>query len=167
MSQSYAPRDWTLWNERGNIALTFTSFIDIDVRDNGQALSYPIEQGSFANYNKVDSPLEIRATLGFQGTETEFEYAINLLKEYKQKESILDVVTPSIVYENMTLESFSYARKHDSGARMLVIEMSLVEVRQVRTQVVTVISRPRNPTSTKKEETGQKQPRAILAGLKK
>ncbi len=163
MSQSYAPRDWTLWDERGNTALTFTSFVDIDVRNEGKALSYPVEEGSFANYNKVESPLEIRATLGFQGSELDFEYAIEWLDLYKKDAVLLDVVTPSIVYESMTLESYSYTRKQDSGARMLVVELSLIEVRQVKTQVMT-ISKPRNPTSTSKENTGQKRPRSILAG---
>ncbi len=165
MSQAFDIRDWTLWDERGNTAVSFTSFFDIDVRNEGQALSYPIEDGSFANYNKVDSPLQIRVSLGFQGDETEFEYILERLDEYKKGSSILDVVTPSTIYSYMTLESYSYKRAKDGNAGMLTVELVLVEVRQVRVQVTT-ISNPRNSTSTSKENTGQKKPyRSILSGL--
>ncbi len=119
MSQSFGARSWTIWDERGNTAIAFTSFFDIDVRNEGQSLSYPIEEGSFSSYNKVESPLDIRVTLGFQGTESEFEYVIYRLNEYKKGASILDIVTPSTVYDYMTLESYSYKRTQNgrSGAR--------------------------------------------------
>lgn len=155
---SQAAQEWTLYGEGGGSAVTFTSFFDIDVRNEGKALSYPIEEGGFINYNKTESPLSIYVTLGFQGDESSFESALSKLDEFKRDTVTLDVVTPAKVYEKMTLESYSYSRKQTQGAHMLVVELTLIEVREVQTQVTTTVASPRNPTSAPKADTGQKQP---------
>lgn len=149
-------------DETGRSFVKFTSFISLDVRNEGKALSYPIELGSFANYNKVQSPLDIRVSLAIQGTETEFQDAILRLNKFQKEAEKLYVVTHGKIYENMTLESYSYTRKADRGAYLLIVDLDLVEVREVATQVTTtVISKPRNPTSASKKDEGQKNSSAM------
>lgn len=156
--------EWTILDEAGATALTFTSFVDIDFRSQGQALSYPIEEGGFANYNKVTSPLDISVTLATQGSDSDFEYILNKLDEYRQKAVKLAVSTPSALYEGMTLESYSYKRTREAGAGMLAVELSLVEVREVETQATApVITRPKNPTSADNANTGKTQPQSLGA----
>ena len=157
MSQSQAA-EWTLLDEDGGTSVTFTSFIDIDYRNEGQALSYPVEEGGFANYNKVATPLDIRVTLAAQGTESDYEDMLLRLDEYQKRAVVLYVVTPARLYKNMTLETYSYKRGRDAGAGMLSVELSLIEVREVATQTTTtVISKPKNPTSAGKANTGKTQ----------
>lgn len=167
MSQAMAVGgEWTLLDEGGGTAVTFTSFIDIDLRNEGQALSYPIEEGSFANYNKVDTPLDIRVTLATQGNNSDFEYILAKLDEYKREAVKLSVSTPSRLYESMTLETYSYKRSRDAGAGMLTVELALIEVREVETQVTTtVITRPKNPTSSGKTNTGKTQTTDVLTDI--
>jgi hypothetical protein len=148
--------EWTLLDESGGTAVAFTSFVDLDCRSEGQALSYPVELGGFANYNKVESPLNIRVTLAAQGDDSDFDYMLMQLEDYKKQAVKLVVETPSSFYPGMTLETFSYKRARDAGAGMLVVDLSLVEVREVETQVTTtVITRPKNPTSASKADTGK------------
>lgn len=156
--------EWTLLDERGATAITFTSFIDIDVRNEGQALSYPVEEGGFANYNKVQSPLNIRVTLAVQGDEEDFDYTIYKLDEYTEGAVKLSVSTPATLYEDMTLESYSHKRTRENNAGLLTVELNLVEVREVRTQVsTTVITKPKNPTSASAENTGKTQTENVSA----
>lgn len=158
--------EWTILDEGGATAVTFTSFVDIDLRNEGQALSYPIEEGSFANYNKVDAPLGIRVTLAVQGTDSDFEYILAKLDEYKREAVKLSVSTPARLYESMTLETYSYKRSREAGAGMLTVELSLVEVREVATQVTpTVITKPKNPTSSGKANTGKTQTTDVLTDI--
>lgn len=157
------PTQWTLLDESGGVAVTFTSFLDIDISNEGTALSYPIEEGSFANYNKVQTPLNIRATLGFQGTPSEIGDVLSKLDEYQQATKKISVVTPTDFYRSMTLESYNHAHARDNAANFLVAELYLVEVREVKTRVTTtVITRPKNPTSSDKTGTGKKQPRTSV-----
>jgi hypothetical protein len=153
--------DWTLLDEGGGMLVAFTSFLDIDLKSEGQALSYPIEEGGFANYNKVESPLDIRVTLSTQGTDSDFEYILSTLDEYRRDAVKLSVSTPTRLYESMTLEAYSYKRARDAGAGMLTVELSLVEVREVETQVTTSVgTSPKNPTSSSKVNTGRTQGKA-------
>lgn len=149
---------WTILDESGQTAVTFTSFIDIDLRNEGQALSYPIEEGKFANYNKIQAPLDIRVTLAVQGTETDFEYVLQKLDEYQKEAVKLSVSTPAALYENLTLETFNYTRNRENNSGMLTVELHLIEVREVETQVTTtVITKPKNPTSSGNTNTGKTQ----------
>lgn len=149
---------WTLLDESGATAVTFTSFINIDYRNEGRALSYPVEQGSFASYNKTQNPLDIRVTLSAQGTNADFEYILLQLDDYQKQAVRLSISTPAALYENMTLESYSYRRGQDNNAGILTVELNLVEVREVETQVkTTVITSPKNATSSGKTNTGRKQ----------
>ncbi|MDL2315517.1 hypothetical protein LJC59_00340 [Desulfovibrio sp. OttesenSCG-928-A18] len=160
MSQSQQ-QEWTLLDEGGGTAVVFTSFIGMDLRSDGNALTYPVEQGSFADYNKVDSPQEIKVTLGLQGAEADFEAALAKLDEYQKEAVKLAVATPARHYDSMTLEGYAYSRSQERNAGMLAVELTLVEVREVETQVTTtVVTKPKNPTSASKENTGKAQPEA-------
>lgn len=154
--------EWTLLNEYGGEALSFTSFIDISYSNEGQTLSYPIEQGGFIHYNKTQSPLSIKVTLGAQGSEADFEYLLSKLDEYKRLAVKLAVSTPAELYPDMTLASFSYERNSDGGAGMLTVSLNLVEVREVsNTTGLSAITRPKNPTSSQRVDTGLAQARNI------
>ena len=157
---------WTLLDEDGQTALSFTSFLNIDLKAEGKALSYPVEQGGFANYNKLESSLDLQVTLGFQGNEADFEQALERLEEYKKGAVKLAVVTPASLYQSMTLESYSYKRGQDAGAGMLAVELALKEVREVQTRVsTTVITKPKNPSSADKQNTGKTQSKDVLSSI--
>ena len=150
--------EWTILDEQGQTAITLDSFLDIDARNEGQALSYPVEEGSFANYNKVQNPADIRVNLAKQGTDADFEAVLAKLAEYQKEAVKLSVVTPADVFESMTLESYSYKRTREAGAGLLAVELHFVEVRKVKTQVTTtVITKPKNATSSSKTNTGKTQ----------
>lgn len=159
MSQEVAVNGaWTLLDAAGESAIAFTSFISIDYRNDGQALAYPVESGGFASYNKVATPLEIRVTLATQGSEADFEYILYSLDRFQAGTNRLAVATPAALYRSMTLESYSYRRTREAGAGMLVVELTLKEVREIRTMVTnTVISRPKNPSSSENSNTGKTQ----------
>jgi hypothetical protein len=151
-----ANEEWTLLDEAGDPALAFTSLIDLECRNEGEALSYPIEYGSFANYNKTRKPLSLSLTLGVQGTEEDFSAALRKLDEYRDRAVKLAVLTPAALYESLTLAAYTCRRGPDSGAGMLTLSLDLVEVREVETRVAaTVISKPKNPTSASKAHTGR------------
>jgi hypothetical protein len=152
------PRQWTILDEGGGTAVNFTSFIEIDYGNGGKALEYPIEEGSFADYNKVQDSKEIRVTLATQGTDAEFNDILAKLEDYQSKAVKLSIATPSDFYEGYTLENLSYVRAVDRNANMLTVELVFKEVREVKTQVTTgAITKPKNPTSSKKVDTGKTQ----------
>jgi hypothetical protein len=159
---------WTILDEGGRPGVKFTSFIDIDLSAEAKVLEYPIEEGSFASYNKTQQPTAIRVTLAAQGSNLELNDMLSKLKDYKEKAVKLSILTPSDFYEGYALEGFSYKRERTQNANMLAVELAFKEVREVKTQVTTqAISKPKNPTSAGKVDTGRTQSQSALDKIKK
>jgi hypothetical protein len=158
--------EWTLLDERGASAVAFTSFLSLDCRSAGQALSYPVERGGFIHYNKAESPLEIRLTLAAQGAEEDFARIMDRLEEYKREAVCLSVATPAALYTGMTLKDCTHKREREAGAGMLVLELALVQVREARTQVAAgQAGRPKNPSSSGRINTGRTRTTDLPAGF--
>ena len=158
MNKQLNTGNWTMLDENGATAVTFTSFMDLSYKNGGQTLSYPVEQGGFANYGKTQSPLEINLTLSTQGNDADFEQILLKLDGYRKNTVKLTVSTPSAMYENMTLGSYSYKKSRDDSVSILTVELELIEVCEVATQSLsTVITRPKNAGSSANVNTGQTQ----------
>ena len=127
-------QEWLLDDENGNSLVTFQSFISCEVSDEGEVLKMPTENGGFAAYNKVADSLRIRAQLALQGTDADIQSALTNLKTLKDGTQTFSLVTPTVEYRNMTLESMNYARKREDGLKVCYVELMMVEVREVEAQ---------------------------------
>lgn len=152
-------RDWNIYDQNANPILSYTSFLGVEVQDQGSVVDAPIEEGSFASYNKVQTPFGLRVTVGKDGTRDELEAFLDSLSELKDTATLILVATPGRLYGPATLESLNYRRTVEAGAYALYVELTIVEIREVKTFVTsTVISGPRNPTSAGNTNTGKTQP---------
>jgi hypothetical protein len=149
---------WAILEEGGGSALSFTSFLDLDYKNEGKALEYPVEEGSFASYNKTQNSMEIKATVALQGTDADYNDLLTKLEDFQEKAVKLSIATPSDFYEGFTLEGLGYKRTAENNAHLLTVELTFKEVREVKTQVTTqAITKPRNPSSASKVDTGKTQ----------
>ena len=162
--------EWYLMDEWGNIPITFTSFISMELRAEGRAVSTAVEEGSFASYNKVNSPLSINCTLGFMGDDAALQYALHLLTIFQEDTFLLSLVTPNAEYENLNLVAYSYQRRRENGLGMLYVDLQLEEIRQVEAQYTNVKLAPRKNRGLIQAKTAtpdQKKQVAAGAGKKR
>lgn len=62
-------------------------------------------------------------------------------------------------YINYSIERYTYARRSSKGATLLMVEVSLKEIRQVQASFTTApITNPQNPASTSQVNSGMTQP---------
>lgn len=115
-------------------AFDFDSLIQFEVRAEGYVVSAPIEQGSFASYNKVDSPNYIEVQLAKQGADDVLQAALKTLDELQTTASKVNFVTPVAEYENYTLESYDFSMNQRDGLGVLYIRLHLIEIREVSPQ---------------------------------
>lgn len=115
-------------------AFDFDSIIQFEVRAEGKVVSTPIEQGSFASYNKVDSPNDIEVQLAKQGTDDVLQASLKTLDELQTTASKVNFVTPVAEYENYTLESYDFSMSQRDGLGVLYIRLHLIEIREVSPQ---------------------------------
>jgi hypothetical protein len=150
--------EWGLVPEDGGPSLSFTSIISIDVRSEGKALTEPVERNGFAAYNKIESPKEVNCALSTMGTAADAAATLEALETLKRDCVKVVLSTPSATYDNLTLESYSYSRKAESGAYVLFVDCSLKEVREVDTNVSTTVMTKescKNSDSASKQGTGK------------
>lgn len=125
---------WSLNNASGERVVEFTSFISMELRDEYNVVTGPVEEGSFASYNKVASPLEIDCSLGIEGDDNTLNTALDALNELAASTEIVSLVTPETEYYNLNLHSVSYRRRREDGLGVLWLDLKLIEVRQVKAE---------------------------------
>jgi len=131
----YLDGQWQLTDANtGQNIVTFTSFIDAEIKDESKVVSAPIEEGSFASYNKVESPLEIKVTLGLSGSTSDLQNALDSLTKYAGSTDLVNLVTPTAEYESLNLERFDYSLKREIGRGALYVSLSLKEIKQVQSE---------------------------------
>ncbi len=134
---------WLLADENGLPVVAFTSFLSADIRNESKVVSAPVEEGSFATYNKVATPLEVNVTLGIQGDDSTLQDALDTLTTLQAGTQLVSLVTPNAEYPDLNLEGFNYSRKRENGLGVLFVELSLVEVKQVAAQYTNAELSPR------------------------
>ena len=127
--------EFSLVNSKTSLsAFDFDALIQFEVKAEGNVVSTPIEQGSFASYNKVDSPNYIEVQLAKQGTDDVLQSSLKTLDELQTTASKVNFVTPVAEYENYTLESYDFSMSQRDGLGVLYIRLHLIEIREVSPQ---------------------------------
>lgn len=108
----------------------------VDYSKETKVSDFPIERGSFANYNKVELPSAPTVTLCFAGSESDRRAFLEEIDLACKSTDLYDVVTPEKRYIQYSLERYNYQRRSERGATLLIVEISLREIRQVSAQYV-------------------------------
>lgn len=136
---NYFDGSWQVVDAKtGQNIVNFTSFLDANILRENQVVDEDIEEGSFASYNKVEAPLEVKITLGIEGTTAELQSALVSLDKYVKGIDLINCVTPTAEYRNLNLERYDYDLKADIGRGVLYVSLFLLEIRQVRSEYTNV-----------------------------
>ena len=118
----------------GTYALEPDSFIDFEYKEDHKIPNYPIQNGGFANYNKVALPYEIkiRVTKGGLGNNaSSITPFITQIDKLLNSTTLLTVVTPDAIYKTTNLIHFDYRKQSVNGATLLIADLTFQEVRVV------------------------------------
>lgn len=131
--------DWNLYDSKTNKEIvSFDTFLGYDYSNETSVMSHPIENGSFANYNKVSDPYSINVILAKSGFPFEIRDTISTLEKYKDGIDCIDIVTPYKTYSKCNLKSMHYAIRESSSVNLLVVELSFIEIKEVELGYKTV-----------------------------
>ena len=132
------------------------SVLEMSFQAESEATSEPIEKGGFASFYKTNSPETVSLVFSFSADDARQNTALDKIRERKENYDLISILTPTHLYENMTILSYSYNRTNTDGMTMLVLQVDFQQIKQVavNTGVVAVF---KNVTSAKKKNTGKKQ----------
>lgn len=134
----------------------------VDYAKETRVSDFPIERGSFASYNKVESAASPTVTLCLQGSENDRRTFLDAIDKACKSTDLYSVVTPEVDYKDYTVERYSYARHNSKGATLLIVEITLKEVRQVSAQYAQSnkgkVDAPKDTGATPQVDNGKVQP---------
>lgn len=131
------------------------SVLEMNYTSESEATSEPIEKGNFASFYKTNSPDTISIAFSFNSDDARQNAALDKIEERKKGYELISILTPTHLYEDMTILTYSYSRTNSDGMTLLVLQVDFQKVKQVA--VNTGVAQYKNITSAKKKNTGKKQ----------
>lgn len=135
--------------------ITPDSVLEMSFQAESEATSEPIEKGGFASFYKTNSPETVSLVFSFSADDARQNNALDKIRERKENYDLISILTPTHLYENMTIISYSYNRTNTDGMTMLVLQVDFQQIKQVA--VNTGVAQYKNVTSASKKNTGKKQ----------
>lgn len=147
---------WVILDEKGNQTLTPDSVISIEYRNESKVMSHPVDPSSFASYNKVQTPYDIRmvVTCGGKGVMTKAGF-LSVIDSMLLDNKLYSIITPDKTFLNANLVHADYRRDAGRGVSMLTVELGFMEIRTTAKTTRTTTQQPSGAATTSQ---GQKSP---------
>jgi hypothetical protein len=133
----------------------------VDYSKETRVSDFPLERGSFASYNKVEAPASPIVTLCLTGSEKNRRTFLEAIDKACKSTDLYSVVTPEVTYINYSVERYSYSRRSSKGATLLIVEITLKEIRQVSSQYAqsnkSQVDTPKDAGATPSADNGKVQ----------
>ena len=159
---------YSIVDDAGKTVLVPNSFVSFEYKKEAKVPFYPIEQGGFQGYNKVQLPAEIRVTCAVTGSMTGLLQSfdifklngatpmgktafINQVNELITSVSVLTINTPNKNFPDYTLTHFDYRQESKMGAVMLIAQLYFQQIISVASTTVTTTA----PSGASPQSNGQ------------
>ena len=161
---------WGLVNEFGVPVLLADNVLGLSFQSASTIVNAPIEGGSFASYNKIATPSQavVQMSKGSGGALQRGAFLAQLLA-LEGSTLKFYVISPEFVHRNMCITNVDYARSAQEGVQLIVVNVSLEEVREVKVNYS--FEEVEAPSDAKAVDGGSVQPKdatantSILKGL--
>ena len=115
----------------GQSVVSFDTFLGVDYRQGWAISDYPVENGAFESYDKVDLPYDVRVRFAAGGSAANRQALLETVAVISETLDFYDVITPEVIYQNCNVQHYNYRRTNTNGVGMITIEMWLLEIRVV------------------------------------
>lgn len=123
---------WQITDANGAELLTPDSVIEFEYRGEMKVSQYPMEQGSFASYNKIEMPFDARMTVACNGNGSMTRDAfLGTIEALRKSLILISIVTPDATYQNCNLVHFDYRRESRQGISLILAQLWFQEIRIV------------------------------------
>ena len=123
--------------------LSYDNQVSFGYKQDWKISTYPVEQGSFQSYDKVQLPSEIRCRFSAGASTINRQEMLASIDAVMSDTNLYDVVTPENVYLNYNFSHRDYDREAES-AGMVVIDVWLIEILETATAQYQTTQSPAN-----------------------
>lgn len=109
------------------------SVVDFTYKSEYTLSDYPVEQGAFQTYDKVQVPYDVRLRLSAGGSASKRQTFMTALETLKASLSLYTVMTPEFIYPSVNFTHIDYKRTATNGVGLIVADVWGLQVRQTAT----------------------------------
>lgn len=147
---------WAITDASGNLALVPDSFVNFEYKNERKIPNYPVEGGSFSNYNKVAMPFDCRCVVTCSGNGSMSKQGfLAAIQNYLDSLILLTISTPDASYPNLNLVHVDYKREARQGATLLLVQLWFQEIRIAQKSTAPNTAEPSGSVTV---DTGQVSP---------
>jgi len=145
------------------------SFGEFSYRNEFTVSDFPVQEGSFASYNKVANPFEVTLRLYKGGTKEARKKFLDSLDAIAGTLELYDILTPEHTYLNVNVTRVEVMRRGEKGAYFLSeVDVYFREVREVAatyTNTAATTENAQNPSAASVLNNGVIQPQAFTPAV--
>ena len=122
---------WGIFDSDGQVIASWDSVLKVDYRHEMKISDFPIEEGGFASYNKVQVPYDVRISfvVGSGSGPDRRTAMLADLEDAVKSLAFYTVTTPDAQYPRANLTHLEYSRQTERGVNLLVCDVWVSEVR--------------------------------------
>lgn len=120
---------WGIFQD-GTSVVAADNVLGVEYRQDWTIADYPIEQGGFQSYDKVNTPFDVRVTYSCGGSTDHRTAFLQSIADIAGSIDLYDAVTPEQVYENVNVLHYDYNRTATNGLGLMTVRIYLQEIRQ-------------------------------------
>lgn len=117
------PTQWGIFLG-GAPVITADTVATFNYKQEWSIADYPVEEGAFATYDKVQIPFDVRFRFVAGGSEANRANLLNSVDAAaSDKTTLFDAVTPEKVYPSITISHYDYSRTSVNGVGMIQVDV--------------------------------------------
>jgi hypothetical protein len=120
------------------------SFLDLDYHVRYAISEYPVEQGAFQSYNKVQSPFDVAITIAAGGSTANRTLLLTQIEAIIGSTDLYTVMMPEGSLNSVNPIAYGYRRQHDRGLGLLEVNILFKQVRPAGNPTFSTIQTPGN-----------------------
>lgn len=141
-----AEQPWGLFLN-GAPVVTAESVISFDFKKAASISSFPVENGGFESYNKVQRPYDVRLRFSTGGTAADRQELLESAQAAVDSLDLMDAVSPEAVYANVNPIFMDYRRTATNGRGLILVDVFCEEVRVRASSTFTTSTATTTPTT--------------------
>jgi len=165
-------------DNEGDLVLSPDSFVAYSYSNESRLSQYPQEAGGFQQYNKVDTPFDVRIRVTKGGKVADVAAFIEIAEGLAKATdlNLYDMITPERTYHSCNVSKVWHDHQHGHGANMVTMDIHLTEIRVTASAQYSNTNSPtttgnlsnaKTPAATDPKNTGTVQPQVPTATQQK
>jgi hypothetical protein len=152
----FAKPVWGVFDSDNQPVAIADSVKAVQFRADSTVSDYPVEEGGFQSYNKVQRPFASVVSLACGGDEQRRANFLSAIQQAQKSTNLYSIVMPEIVYNSANIVAYDYRREQKNGATLLTVELHIEEIR-VSAAAAFANENTENPASADTLSQGQVQ----------